>query len=533
MARARIDQALTFAASQPREALRILLADLQNETETAWLLAAQALMDRAHAPLAAALLEAALLRFPQGPGIRLGLATALWHAEDTARAEKILREAASPDDASVFLLAELLRTQGKLGEAAALVAERSERWPGDADMSMRAAQFVRECQRQDRALAICERALAPHPRDTRLLSMAGNLAQELGRFDAARAFYVAALDGGVDLNLRFVLNGLVGLQRYDDRTHADFSRLEAARANASLTPRARAAVLFAYGKACEDIGDFAAAAGAWREANALTGALQPWSRSAWRAFVAERVARKPAFGAFDDPPFTPVFIVGMPRTGTTLVAELLARHASVRNRGESPVLPYLAKSMRALPESQRGAAIAEGRSLYLAHLVQDDEPAAFYLDKNPLNVIHLDLIAEMFANARVIECTRGARDTALSIWSQTFANDDYAFASDFDDIAALMQGCTELVHHARHGAHPAMLSIRYEDLIADEAATLDRIAAFIGLDRAADVARPARGTSAITSASFWQARQPVYARSVGRWRNYASLLPELIDRFEE
>jgi hypothetical protein len=177
--------------------------------------------------------------------------------------------------------------------------------------------------------------------------------------------------------------------------------------------------------------------------------------------------------------------------------------------------------------------VDDAAAIYLAHLRRDDAPARCYIDKNPLNFRYLDTIAALFPNARVIYCRRQARDTALSIWSQSFAHDDYGFAGDFHDIAAMAAGCDELMAHWHRSLSIPIITIDYEQVAADPATTIAQLIAQLGLTPFDPAQADHGSTSVITSASQWQARQPIHQRSVERWRNYVDYLPELIELFPE
>jgi hypothetical protein len=220
----------------------------------------------------------------------------------------------------------------------------------------------------------------------------------------------------------------------------------------------------------------------------------------------------------------PVFIVGMPRSGTTLLAELLSRHPDVRYRGELGWMPFLAQQTGSVARPT-AALLEKTAATYLRQLREDDASARFYIDKQPLNFLHVDLIAALFPNARIIHCERSERDTALSIWMQYFAGPENNFAYDFDDIAAVMQGCSKLIASAKKKQAAQIRTIRYEDLVADAASRMRELAAWIGLGDFDIAAAPSDAT--ISTSSLWQVRQPVYARSIGRWRAYAPHVPEL------
>jgi len=533
---ARVDRYLGHAAAMGSQAaLQAARADLGNAPVAEWRDVARQFLQRGQPLFAAALLELARQRQPADSSLRYWLAQAFWQAGETGRAEAELRGllAGGTHSAASWLLAEVLRAEGRLNAAAACVATVARGTTDDVDGVLACIQFVRESHQHALAAELCEERLARGAGDPRLHAVAGQIEQELGHFDRARAHYAAALAGGIDLNAWFVPGSLASLQRYVDRQHADFALFDAHLRDRTLSARARASILFALGKACDDIGAYADAAHAWRQANTLTRQTVSWSRIRWRDFVRDRLSAPPLQPRSTRVDGVPIFVVGLPRTGTTLMAELLGRHPDVCNRGELPTLEFLVQRLAGLAPAQRAAHLQEAAGIYLTHLRRDDPPASHYVDKNPLNFRYLDQVAAMFPQARVIHCRRQPRDTALSIWSQPFARDDYAFARDFGDIAALMEGCNALMRHWRQTLPLPIITVEYEQLVADPAATVKALLPQLGLS-AHDSSEPRASTSTpITSASLWQARQPVHQRSVSRWRHYAELLPELVELFAE
>jgi hypothetical protein len=227
--------------------------------------------------------------------------------------------------------------------------------------------------------------------------------------------------------------------------------------------------------------------------------------------------------------FVPIFVVGLPRSGTTLTATLLGGQSGVRNRGELRVLPYIAS--RLIEGGYLGDArvIGEAARLYFAQVRQDDEPATWYVDKNPLNFRYLHIVSAMFPLARIIHCRRSRRDNSLSLWGQDFAHPDLGFAYDFSDIADFAAGYDLLMRHWRQTLPIPIYDLEYETLVADPERILRELRDFIGVPSAASRHGSAPLCTPITSSSYWQARQPIYATSVGRWRRYLPFVPELAD----
>ena len=227
----------------------------------------------------------------------------------------------------------------------------------------------------------------------------------------------------------------------------------------------------------------------------------------------------------------PVFVVGLPRTGTTLVEKMLARHPQVRARGEMDWLPFLDFELTAKQRRNDPAALRHVASTYMAHLRQDDAPARWYIDKNPHNFRSLDLIASLFPHARIVHCVRNRRDTAVSIWSQLFAHRDVDYAYDLRDIAVFGQGHDRLMAHWRRSLELPVFELKYERLVEQPESMLRQLGDFLGLPNHTGEGPEREAGSGIATASVWQARQPIHRGSVGRWHEFAPYLPELLDSF--
>ena len=514
--------------------LAALCSQLKAMDAVVWQESADALVRDGRYALAARLLERALQRFPGRVELEMRQGEAWQLANDGERALRVLEGLAQkhPADAAVaFSLAHVLREQGRYDAATKQVARCARQALQDAVRVARCAQFAMQCQRDEVAQSLCEESLATGVADARLLALAGRTALVLGDFDRARARLLEAIDRGVNGNESFVALLLAMAQRYGDAAHPDFALFERMLRDPALLPPARGATLLALGKAFDDVGDAPGAVRALREGNALLREARPWSREDWERSVERRLASAPLVAtAAVDTSFNPVFIVGMPRTGTTLIAERLGRDPRVCNRDESAWLPQVAAMLEADASPDR---LANAARLYRTHLRQDDAPAQWHVDKNPLNFRHLGTAAALFPNLRVIWCRRHPRDTALSIWSHFFGNPDNGYARDFDDIALVTRDCERLMRHWSAQAGLPVLAVDYEDTVAHPEAALARVREFVGLTDAEPAAADAGRRQSIVTASTWQARQPIYRHAVERWRGYASHLPELMQAFPD
>lgn len=458
----------------------------------------------------------------------LAEARALYERNEVERAEAVARavvaDAPAREDAAM-LLARILQSQGRLAAAAQAMLDLCAANRYEPGLCLRAARFARQCDRHAVAAAICAGARAQGPASADLSFLAGNIARETGDFAEARASYLAALDAGIDLERHHVLGALAHTRRYDDPADPEIARFARHLADPRYSPRSRASAGFALAKAHDDLRDYAAAAKVLRQANALAHAACPWSAAAWREFVAAR-RREPVAPAVDagDPGFVPVFIVGVPRSGTTLTATLLARATGARDRGELRTLRFIAHQLAAGRHLGQRYALVEAADLYRKLAAQDDPPVRWYLDQDPLNFRYLHVAAAMFPQARVVHLRRDRRDTALSLWFQDFAHPDLGFAYAFEDIAAFVAGHDALMAHWQRALQIPVHELDYEALVDDPDAALEDLRDFLGAT--APPTQPA-GSTPVQSASVWQARQPVYRTSVARWRHYAPYVPEL------
>jgi hypothetical protein len=201
-----------------------------------------------------------------------------------------------------------------------------------------------------------------------------------------------------------------------------------------------------------------------------------------------------------------VLVIGMPRSGTTLLAARLGQHPDIADRGELPWLAMLDRS-------------AIGAATYLRHLRQDDAPRARYIDKNPLNFRFLHTAAREFPRLRILHCRRDPRDVAVSCYTQFFPHPDMQWAFAWDDILRFQQDYRRTIEQRPHEI--AWMDVDYEDRVSAPEPTLQRVVAFLGLGWNEHVlAIPAAGV--VNTASVWQARQPVHRRSVHRWRATAA-----------
>jgi len=289
-------------------------------------------------------------------------------------------------------------------------------------------------------------------------------------------------------------------------------------------------------------GEGAKAFAQWREGHALLRKVQPFSREATRAyndaalatFAPERWARGPRAGNADP---TPVFIVGMPRSGTTLAEQILAAHPQAHGAGERSALGRLAwrlgggESAEAIARiaALDQAALDAEAGAYLTELRALAPGQARVVDKMPGNYVYVWLIALLFPAAKIIHCMRDPRDIGLSIFTFRF-HGEHGYAHDLADLGWMIGEQDRLMK--RWKATLPILTLRLDDWVKDFDATLARVLAHVNLPPDPACARFYEADSPVRTVSRSQVRQPVNARGLGRWRPYAEGLKPLIGELE-
>src|SRR5271166_3197829 len=311
------------------------------------------------------------------------------------------------------------------------------------------------------------------------------------------------------------------------------ARMNAALARTDLALHVRQTLYFALGKAHDDMGDYETAMRNFEAGNRFRAQRAPVDLDRLARHIDRLIEstppgyrdRQPVWGVEDA---TPVLIVGMPRCGSTLVEQILSSHPEVAAGGE---LEFW--GLRDVPRediwSLTSTAEATRRiaSAYLATLRIYGPDAKRVTDKALGNFIRLGLIHRVFPNATFVHCRRNPIDTALSIFTTNF-DTHLAFGSDRSDIVFHYRQYQRMMAHWREVLPPdRLIEVDYEALVADPEPQVRRLVSASGLDWNDACLEPHRNTGKITTASLWQARQPIYRGSVGRWRRYEPWLGEL------
>jgi len=431
-------------------------------------------------------------------------------------------------------LGTVLRWRGRLAESEAPLRQALKLKPTDIDAQLSLSATLLLLSRWREAKVLLQSVLRRAPRNVMALVGLAQIAGPEGRFAEAESLFKRAIE--IDPKAQAAWAGLVWLRKM---TSADRSWLEHAEevAAGQLTPLEEANIRYAIGKYYDDVGEFDSAFRNFQRANELQKeAAEPYDRKARERFVEDMersytraTVTGPHPGSSDST--RPIFVVGMPRSGTSMLEQIIASHPSARGVGEfgfwsDAMRRHEAAMRQEFPGETLRRQLAAG---YLRALSARCSDAPLVVDKTPFNTDYLGLIHAVFPRARIIYLRRSPIDTCLSCYFQQFST-EMNFCLDLSDLAHYYRQHVRLVAHWRE-LLPAstLLEVSYEELTADQEHWTRRILDFLGLDwdeRCLDFHKTDRP---VMTASFWQVRQEMYRRGGVRWHNYRKFARPLLE----
>lgn len=382
------------------------------------------------------------------------------------------------------------------------------------------------------------KALALQPDSADACAGLGSALQLQGDFDQAVGWMERALTWQPDLG--WVYPALLTNRRYrlDAERLAALQRLSG---DEAVDAADRMHMHFALGMHHDRLDEAGPAFRHFAAANAVHARREPFSPEIFDARIGriERTCDAAFFASHrdqGDPSERPLFIVGMPRSGTSLVEQIIASHPRAFGAGE---LMDMNRLMRELPAHTRDGtgypeAIAQVKPevtrdmarRYLGSLAARDADALRVTDKMPMNFLWLGLIAVLFPNARVVYCRRDAMDNCLSCFFQDFSQ-GLRFCYDLTHLGGVYRQHERLMAHWARCLPLPILTVDYEALVHDQEAQTRRLIAFTGLDWDDHCLAFHTTRRDVQTASTWQVRQPMYQSSVARWKHYEAWLGPL------
>lgn len=451
------------------------------------------------------------------------------------RALDMLRTFAPQHPAGIVAYSKALRQLERGEESLTFARQAVALVPHNAEAHLTLATVLQSLGHTEEALAAYEQAAQlPGAVSEEALIGRATLLLEAGRKDEARAAFDRALEAFPDSALALAGRSDSHTYQPDDPAFAVFEAFLAEGEKRALPDRI--SVHFALGKAYLDVKDSARAFHHLNEGNRHkratfhydSAATGQWMQRVADTFTPDLYERLRGRGA---PSELPVFVIGMPRSGTTLIEQIISSHPQVTGAGELSALRYAVDASRVLPDGVKQLSAEHAAQIgqdYLARVMPLAQGRPHLVDKMPGNFLYAGMIPLVLPGARIIHARRDAVDTCLSCYTKLFGGDQ-SFAYDQTELGEFYRYYDRMMAHWR-AVLPAdrFIEVDYENVVEDLEGEARRLIDFLGLPWDDACLRFHDNQRVVRTASVNQVRQPIYKTSRGRWRAHAGQLRPLL-----
>lgn len=460
---------------------------------------------------------------------------------DMTKAERYLRKGLNIDTQNSNVmnsLAAVLLSRNENDSALALLQNAVRLSPQSVDVNLNLAKVLSRLEDSESALEVYRRIEKLSPANIHALAGIGDILSKQGMFDAAKEYFQRIIDidhKGIAGRVGLVSINTPGVEdkevKYLERAYTDFDDSEVAKVN----------VAFCLGKVFEKGGNYTKAFNYLADGNSLKRAGYDYSLEEDEGFFAgiketfsEDFFQKHSGSGFDDN--APIFILGMPRSGTTLTEQILSSHPQVYGAGELPDLRKMFAKMCDVGEYVKfpeRVGKLDDKDLsrmgvdYVNGLRKRDSSAERITDKMPHNFLHVGMIRLMLPNAKVIHCRRNPIDNCLSIFKQNFGG-VHKYAYDQTELGGYHLLYQELMDHWNRVLPGFMFELQYEDMVADQEGVTRKLLEFCDLPWDDNCLQFHKSKRTVKTASYTQVRKKIYSDSVELWRRYEQELQPLI-----
>ena len=400
-------------------------------------------------------------------------------------------------------------------------------------------QHLERRGRINEAATSCRKALELEPNLVSGLEILGQIECDFGNFDKAQQLFGKALE--IQPGHPTVWAQLTALRKMTLDDQQWLETAETITKRPQTTVKEKVGLLYAMSKYCDDVNDYNKAFAFSKQANDTKKSLTRRYEPKYQTELVDRiicgyqksVLMKRHDGASES--MRPLFIVGVPRSGTSLLEQIIASHPAACGAGELPFWSDVIERLgpRVLNRAFTSELVTALATECLANLDHYNREALRVVDKMPGNFLRLGLIHIVFPNARIIHSKRNPVDTCLSMYFKNFRDRAHAYSYDLEDLAHYYRQYDRLMAHWRNVLPPnALLEVPYEALVDDHVGWSRRIIEFIGLDWNERCLNFHKTQRRVGTASNWQVRQPLFKTSKERWRNYEQFVGPLLPLLE-
>lgn len=430
----------------------------------------------------------------------------------------------------------LLVAQGKYKLAMEYVDRAVSLESDNLLVTLTQASLLSSMGRLDEALALCKKMLINHADYDDALTLAASIEEKRGNLEQAYSYLKPLLLQ--NNSARAVIN-FASISKSLGQQEQAIEKLERLSLNSEkLTASLRRKVYFTLGKAYDSVGGYDKAFNNYRAGNELRrcnfdiSSMQNDIDALINAFPIDFQQQISSSGNLST---RPIFIIGMPRSGTSLMEQIISSHPQVSAAGELSDINRLTLSLSEQYDKKSYIdCIAEAGEKqlntlaenYLACLSLINNESAHVTDKMPTNFMHLGFIQLLFPNARIIHCMRDPLDTCLSCYFQDFAQPT-PWVYDLEDVGHVHLEYQRMMQHWKSVLDISMLEIQYEDLVSNQENISRKIIDFCGIDWNDNCLDFHKNKRFVKTASYSQVRKPMYKKSVSRWKNYEANIQPL------
>jgi tetratricopeptide (TPR) repeat protein len=464
------------------------------------------------------------------------------------------------------VLGAVFKQMDRLSESLAPKQKAAELSPHDAEAHNNLANTLKELGRLDEAEASLRQAIALKPDFARAHSNLGNTLKALGRLEEAEASLRQAITLKPDFaeahsNLGSTLKALGRLEEAETSyrqaialkpDYAEAHRhlaimkkfssedeqvyqMHALYRDPAISEKNRRHICFALAKASEDLQDCATAFQFYEEGNALRKKQLGYDKAQDKKLFERlktsypRIIAQPLAPEVAAPKHASIFIVGMPRSGTTLAEQIISSHSLVTGAGELPFVSQFGRSLAVEKTPINGEALTTFRNQYLNALKQRSEGKAIVTDKMPQNFHFLGLIATALPEAKIIHVKRDPAAVCWANYTQYFGAGSLGYCYDLDDIRHYHELYQDLMKYWHQALPNKIYDLNYEVLTEDQEEETRKLIGHLGLEWDDACLSPQENSRSVATASNVQIRQTVYQGSSERWKRYKPYLNGALD----
>jgi tetratricopeptide (TPR) repeat protein len=430
------------------------------------------------------------------------------------------------------VLGAVLEATGRKSEAVDAKQTAVALSPQDAEAHSNLAVTLQKLGRLDEALASCRQAIALKPDLAEAHYNLGNTLQKLGRLDEALASYTQAI--ALKPDFAEAHQALTSMKKFDAQDE-QYSKMLELYLDEGISEEQRCHINFSLAKACEDLGDYEQAYTYYGEGNVLRKKLLNYdinrdielfrkikfnySQIAQNSLEPDKLSKN----------LMPVFIVGMPRSGTTLVEQIVSSHSKVTGAGELDCARQFGAAIATGITGANNESLLDFRSKYLDKLKNVSNGNHIVTDKMPQNFRYIGLLASAFPEAKIIHVKRNPAAVCWANYKQYFTSKNIGYCYAIDDVVSYHKLYKNLMEFWTNTLSNRIYKLDYEQLTVNQESETRQLIDYLGLDWDENCLSPQNNTRSVATASNVQVRKKVYRGSSEQWRKYQPFLNGALD----